>query len=130
MAKKTKTLGKLKKETQIVFNAYIRKRDEGQPCISCGKFGEAPNCGHFFAVGGYDALRYNEDNAHLEGAYCNCWDESHLIGYRENLLNKIGQERLDILYTAASNYKIYGYKFTRSELNEIKKKYQAKIKEL
>ena len=129
MAKKTKTLGKVKKEVEAVCNAYIRKRDEGQPCISCGQ-SNVLQAGHFFAVGGYDGIRFNEDNIHGECSRCNCWDESHLIKYRDNLLEKIGQERFDILYTAASNYKIYGYKFTRSELLEIKTKYQNKINEL
>jgi len=129
MAKKTKTLGKLKKEAEEVCNAYIRKRDEGKPCISCGQY-KTLQAGHFFAVGGYDGIRYMEDNIHGECAHCNCWDESHLIGYRDNLLNRIGQERLDILYTAASNYKKIGYRFSRTELMEIKKKYQDKLNEL
>ena len=129
MAKKQKTLGKLKQEVQAVVNAYIRKRDEGKPCISCGQYNTL-QAGHFFAVGGYDGIRFIEDNIHGECARCNCWDESHLIGYRDNLLDRIGQERLDILYTAAANYKQYGYKFTRSELMEIKKKYQTKLNEL
>ena len=130
MAKKTKTLGKLKQEAQVVFNAYIRERDKDQPCISTNQYCEKGDCGHFFSVKGYDSLRYNEDNAHKESVYSNRYDESQLIGYRDNLLNRIGQERFDALYERADQYKKNGYKFTRSELMEIKQYYQTKLNEL
>ena len=37
MAKKVHTIPELIKKAQVVFNAYIRRRDEGLPCISCQK---------------------------------------------------------------------------------------------
>lgn len=129
MKKKTKTLPKLKKELQTVFNAFIRKRDEGQFCISCGEPHKILQAGHYFAVGGYDGLRFNEDNVHGECAGCNCFNESHLIGYGENLINKIGQDRYDALKQCARDYKMNGYKFSRSELIELIAYYKKKIKE-
>jgi hypothetical protein len=126
---KTKTLGKLKKETQEVCNMYIRLRDKDRPCISCNQF-KPLQAGHFFAVSTHDGLTYDADNIWGECAHCNCWNESHLINYRDNLLERIGQERFDALYSRAEQYKKQGYRFTRSELIEIKKKYQQLIKEL
>ena len=127
MAKKKKTLGKLKQETQKVFNAWIRQRDEGLPCISCGKH-KLLQAGHYFAVGGYDGLRFDPDNVHGECAGCNCFNESHLIGYGINLKARIGKVRRDNLLERAAEYKKNGYKFSRSELQEIKEKYQSKLK--
>ena len=127
--KKGKTLGKMKIEAQTIFNAYIRKRDEGHGCISCGQH-KVLQAGHFFPVGGYDGLRFNEDNCHGECAGCNCFDEAHLIHYRDNLEGKIGHERLNLLYQDAEDYKKNGHKWSRSEIEEIVEKYKRKIKEL
>lgn len=127
MAKKTKTLGKLKKELQIIVNQYIRLRDEGKPCISCGSY-SVLQAGHFFAVGGYDGLRFDEDNIHGECARCNCWDESHLILYTDNLKRKIGDQDFNDLKQRAADYKMNGYRFGRPELAELKEIFQEKIR--
>ncbi|MCK4827970.1 recombination protein NinG [bacterium] len=127
MAKKKKTLSKLKKEAQIIFNQWIRERDKGMPCISSGKYVDL-QAGHFFAVSTHQGLRYNEDNVHGESIYSNMFDQSHLIPYRDNLLKKIGQKRFDVLYAKAADYKQFGYTFTRAEVTEIIEKYKNKLK--
>ena len=129
MAKKTKTLGKLKQEVQVVFNAYIRERDNDQPCISCGQY-KTLQAGHFYAVSTHQGLRYDEYNVHGECSGCNCFNESHLINYYDNLIRKIGTLKFMELQNRAAEYKANGYKFTRSELMEIKNKYQTKLNEL
>ena len=121
--RKPKTLPKLKAEAQIHFNRFIRKRDEGLPCISSGKYVEC-QAGHFFPTSTHDGLSFDEDNCHGESAYSNCFDEGHLIPYRENLLKRIGQERFDALYQRAADYKKYGHKWSRSELEAIIEKYK------
>lgn len=124
------TLPKLKAKAQLVFNAFIRERDKDQPCISSGKTGVIKQAGHFFPVSTYDGIRFDEDNVHGESVYSNCFDEGHLIPYRDNLLKRIGKERFDALYKRAEDYKKNGYKFTRSELLEIIALYKKKITEL
>ena len=121
--KKPKTLPKLKQDAQKLFNAFIRRRDEGKPCISCGQY-KPLQAGHFYPVSTHDGLRFDEDNAHGEDAYCNCFNEGHLIGYAENLLIRIGPERFDALKQRAAEYKQNGYKFSRTELQEIIEKYR------
>ena len=69
--KKKKTVAKLKQELQKIFNKYIRLRDlDGYyfTCLACGetKPKEVMNAGHFYAVKGYDSLRFNEDNVNGE----------------------------------------------------------------
>jgi hypothetical protein len=128
--KKAKTLPQLKKYADIVFTAYIRKRDEDQPCISCNEFKPNKQAGHYYAKKGYDGLRYDEYNTNGECEYDNCFNESHLIGYGFNLLDRIGPERLVQLHDRATDYKINGYKFTRTELEGIIKTYTEKIKQL
>lgn len=82
--KNTKSLPKLKAKLQEIFNEYIRLRDKDRPCISCGEI-KTLQAGHYWAVGGYDGLRFDEDNVHGECAGCNGFDDMHLIGYRDNL---------------------------------------------
>lgn len=127
--KKSVSLPKLKNKLQEIFNEYIRLRDKDKPCISCGER-RILQAGHFFPVSGYDGLRFDEDNVHGECAGCNGFDDMHLLGYRDNLVRKIGQERFIALTQRAADYKKNGYKWSRSELLEKIEHYKAKVKEL
>ena len=120
---KQKSLPKLKKDCQDVFNKFIRLRDKDKPCISCGQF-KTLQAGHFYTVKQYDGLRFNEDNVHGECAYCNLFDGMHLLNYAANLKNRIGEQRCAELEQRANLYKKDGYKWTRSELMELIKKYK------
>jgi len=123
------TLPKLKAKCQIAFNAFIRKRDEGKPCISCGQM-KPLQAGHFYSVKMYDGLRFDEDNCHGECAGCNAFDDMHLLKYAENLIKRIGRERFNELCLRAEKYKREGYKWSRAELEEKIEYYKEKIKEL
>lgn len=127
--KKAKSLPKLKAELQKIFNEFIRLRDKDKPCISCGQFKEL-QAGHYYSVKGYDGLRFDELNCAGECAGCNCFDESHLIGYGENLLERIGAVNFGILKMRAATYKRMGYKWSRSELEEKIQYYKNKVAEL
>lgn len=127
--KKLKSIPKLKSDCQKLCNEYVRLRDKNKPCISCGQYKEL-QAGHYYAVGGYDGLRFDLDNVNGECAGCNCFDESHLIGYGDNLLMKIGQERFLALKERAAEYKKNGYKWSRSELEELIEKFKKMISEL
>ena len=125
---KKKTLPKLKADCQKVFNEFIRVRDSGKPCISCGGDGEM-QAGHYYSVRGYDGLRFDEDNVFCECVRCNCFDESHLIGYGSNLINRIGIDRYKDLQERAIAYKKFGKKWSRSEIEELIKIYKEKLRD-
>jgi len=129
MAKKL-TTGKLLKKLQVVFNAYIRERDKDKPCISCGKYFDKKDAGHYFATSGYSGLRFDEDNVHGECPGCNRFNDSHLIGYGINLQSKIGADDYKALLTKADDYKANGIKWNRAELEEKIKYYTEKVKQL
>lgn len=114
------SLPKLLKKAQQVFNAWIRKRDADDPCISCGKHHEDYDAGHYVPQNNSSLLRFNEWNVNKEGKSCNCFDKFHLIGYRENLIKKIGLENVEWL----EQNKRELYKWSREELREIILKYQ------
>jgi len=118
---KTKTIPQLKKKAQILFNKVMCEKLSF--CISCGRSGVELQAGHFYPTSTHDGLRYEEDNCWPECIFCNCFNEGHLIGYAENLLNIIGEERYLELKRKAANYKIYGNKWQRGMLEQIIAKY-------
>lgn len=122
---KTDTIPKLTAKAQKVFNKYVRERDsEGGyfTCISCGRTLpiEQMNAGHYIPQKNSSMLRFNEYNVNGECISDNGFNEFHLINYRKNLINKIGQEMVDWLEENQRTVK----KWTRSELEEIIEKYK------
>jgi len=121
----------LKKKLDTVFSLYIRLRDTMTNgmirCISCGRFKtfDQFDCGHFHSRK-HMSVRYDEDNCHAECHSCNRFSADHLIGYRANLIAKIGKMRVDKLEWKASQFK----KWTRFELEELIKYYQQQIDNL
>jgi hypothetical protein len=115
------------KLTQATFNKYIRERDKGKPCISCGnKEPKKVNAGHYYSSGGHKAVTFDENNVHLQCEYCNSFLSGNLILYRENLIKRIGVKAFDKLTKEAPKTANY----TRDELIEIREHYKLKIKEL
>lgn len=87
---------KLKLKAQTVFNAYIRKRDEGMGCISCGSYNEI-QAGHFYSAGNHNNLRFDIHNCNSQCKKCNYFLSGNLLKYRENLIVKIGLEAVEKL---------------------------------
>ena len=98
-------LPKLLEKTQKVVNAYIRKRDEGLPCISCGSY-NGNQAGHYFTVKGYSALRFNEWNIHLQCAGCNMFKHGNQAMYRIGLVERIGEKAVKELEFEAVNNRV------------------------
>lgn len=115
------------KRAEKACNAYIRKRDEGNGCISCGRHNvEVWNAGHFISVGANRTLRFNEDNIHLQCARpCNKDKGGNIHEYRKGLLLKIGAERLAWLDSWHEPVKM-----TREAAQEIESFYKLKLKQL
>ena len=126
---KSLTLSKLLAKAQKVFNAWIRQRDSKEgyfTCISC--FRTLPvdqmNAGHYVPVKGGSALRFNEYNVNGECIRCNGFDEFHLIGYRKNLIKKIGIKKVEVLERMRNDV----CKWDRTTLNHIIKTYTLNSK--
>lgn len=133
---KERTTPQLKESLKRYFHEYIRLRDTDDygvgKCISCGKFLKIPSAnaqaGHFYPAGSYSRLRFNEDNVNLQCKHCNYFKHGNLNEYRQNLLDKIGVERLHKL--DAISLDRTPYKWDRFDLTEQIKVYKAKVKEL
>ena len=127
-----KTVPRLKREAQAAFNAYIRRRDAGQPCISCGTpppdlsgLHAGRDAGHYRSTGSADHLRFHEENCHAQCVRCNQWGAGMVVEYRIGLMTRIGPSRLDALET--NNTPI---KWTRDGLRQIRDHYRAEVSRL
>lgn len=126
-----KRLGTLIAEAQAAFNAYIRARDAGLPCICCGKPfepmkpGGSVDAGHFRARSVAPHLRFHEDNVFAQRKNCNRPGGTTYAAFRAGVVARIGEERVVALET---NNAIH--KWTKDEVREIRAKYRAKLREL
>lgn len=124
---KLKTYSDHLKELQVLFNTYIRLRDEGRECISCdnllkGKY----DAGHFFSVGAYPNLRFNENNVHGQCVHCNQHKHGNLIEYGIRLPERIGNEAYNELRLTRQQ----PLKLSIPEIQVLKIKYKERIKML
>lgn len=121
---KSKSVADLIKICQRHFNKFIRNRDNGKPCINCGKYREL-QCGHFYPTSTHSHLRFHEDNSAGECLQCNYYNsQSHSYGYAVNLRKRIGDERMAKLEQLANSKR--GFKWDRFELIELIETYKAK----
>lgn len=127
-----KSLSDWIKDVQVIFNRFIRLRDENQSCICCGRTvmkqyltGSAWDAGHYRSTGSAPHLRFNEDNTHKQLVFCNRNRAGNAVEYRIGLIKRIGIERVEALESNNSPRK-----YTIDELRSLKVHYQDKIKEL
>jgi len=86
----------LKEKAVRIFNSWIRNRDAGLGCISCGSLNQI-QAGHFYSAGHHELLRFEEDNVNSQCKRCNYFLSGNLISYRENLIKKIGIDKVQRL---------------------------------
>lgn len=126
-----KRLPELIAEAQEAFNAYIRARDAGLPCICCGqpfepmKPGGSIDAGHFRSRGAAGHLRFNEDNCFAQRKNCNRPGGTTYAAFRAGVVARIGEERVAAL--EADNTP---HKWSHDELRAIRDEYRAKLKEM
>jgi len=112
------------KDTQVVFNKYIRLRDQDDGCISCGsKSAYAYHAGHYRSIGSAGHLRFNEQNCHRQCSACNTHLSGNLIRYRLGLIRKIGIHAVETLESDNDTIKI-----GIEEIKILKAYFSAKIK--
>lgn len=126
-----KTIPDLIKEAQHAFNAFIRARDQEQPCICCGRplgdgdVGGAFDAGHYRSTGSASHLRFHEHNVHAQRKQCNRYGAGRAVDYRIGLVSRIGLAAVEALESNNSPHK-----WTREELIQIRDTYRAKLKAL
>ena len=114
------------KETQIVYNLFIRIRDAGLNCISCDNpMYKKINCGHYRSVKAAPHLRFDERNTFAQCEHCNTHLSGNIVNYRPNMIKRVGIEQVEAVESdnTPNHYSI-------DDIKDIKLFYKAKIKEL
>jgi len=126
-----RTKPQLVKLAQTAFNGFIRARDAGKACISCGaplqsaQVGGAFDCGHYRSVGSAVHMRFTEDNAHGQCKHCNSHLAGNHVAYRQGLIARIGLRAVELI-EADNTLR----KYTKEGLIEIARHYRAEARKL
>ena len=112
---------------QKVFNTYIRTRDKDNNCISCNKklVGKY-DAGHFFSVGAYPNLRFNENNVFGQCVHCNRDKHGNVKEYDLRLQNILSKEDYNQLLNDRNKPALLGIE----DVKELIAIYRVKTKEL
>lgn len=122
-----KTLSDYEKEAKVVFQKWIRLRDQEQPCISCGiKNNKLWDGGHYFKAELFSGLIFDTRNVNKQCRKCNRYLGGNEIQYRLGMVSRFGLDFVDKLESDSISRRVY--KFSKDELIDINKKYQLKIK--
>ena len=126
-----RTKPQLTKLAQTAFNSFVRARDSGKPCISCGAplahtaVGGAFDAGHYRSVGSAPHMRFVEDNCMGQCKHCNLHLAGNHVAYRAGLIERIGQRAVDLIESDCTLRK-----YTREGLEEIARHYSAEARRL
>jgi hypothetical protein len=114
---------------QKSFNAFVRARDAGKPCISCDKpqstESNQTDASHYRSVGSAPHMRFVEENCHASCKHCNQFLAGNHVEYRPRLIARIGLhavERIESDQTVR--------KYTKEGLIELARHYNAEARRL
>lgn len=124
-----RTKPQLVKLAQQAFNGFVRARDVGKPCISCGKppstQANSTDCGHYRSVGSAPHMRFVEDNAHGQCKHCNQHLAGNHVAYRQGLIARIGLHAVEQIEADNTTRK-----YTHEGLIELARHYRAETRKL
>jgi len=112
--------------TQTACNAYIRRRDENDGCISCNKpstWGGQWHASHYRPAGNCSPLRFHPMNIHKACSECNNFKSGNLSEFRIKLIGKIGLDMVEFLESQN-----HPYKWDIDDANDVKAHYKEQFK--
>ena len=118
---KLKTLSDHAKDAQKAVNAYVRARDEGLPCITCGTTNPIQwHAGHYLTRGAHPELALDPMNINRQCSQCNDHGSGRQLDHRKGILDRYGQSRLDYLEAPhpPKRYRIEDYKAITAEFKQ------------
>lgn len=125
--KENKKLSTLLENTKNDVHKFIRKRDEGKPCISCKQSYHSDfHAGHFYKAELYPTLRFDIRNIHGQCPNCNLRKDGNFAEYRFGLIKRYGEDYVKELDELALMDKQTNFKWDREELAKIRKEIKQK----
>lgn len=91
---------KFEKRAEKAVNRYVRARDFHLGCISCDKpadWNGQWHASHYRSVGAASAVRFNLWNIHRGCWICNKLYSGRIDAYTPNIIERIGQDKVDWL---------------------------------
>ena len=129
--KENTTLANLKINVRYDCHNYIKERDKGKPCVSCGgAWSKYHQAGHWKKAELYSTLKFNELNIHNQCKKCNLFEDGNVQKYSDRIHLRITREEKEELEHLAELEKKGVHKWDREELKAIRKYYQTKLKQL
>lgn len=116
------------REAQVAFNAWVRERDRGRPCVSCDRPDDGQHqrhASHYRSRGACPELAFEPLNVHASCAQCNSMKSGNIVEYRIRLRERIGDDALAWVEGPHP-----AKKYTIEELKEIKARYRRLTREL
>lgn len=121
-----KTLADLKAEAQKEVNAYVRLRDHGLPCISCGKpWQETFQAGHYRTRGAAGHIALDPRNIAGQCTQCNLHRHGNQIGFRAGLVARHSEDFVQALENDNEVVRL-----ERDVLRQVKTIYRALARDL
>ncbi len=130
---KIKSRGEHLREAQAAFNAYVRERDFGLPCVSCQLpprqvFGGAVDCGHYRSTGSAPQHRFNLKNCAAQCVKCNRYLGSNTVEMRKGMIARFGLDAIEALEADQTSRKFDVVYLTRIKRIFRKKARRAKAR--
>jgi hypothetical protein len=123
---KLKSLSSHQADAQAAVNAFVRARDHGLPCISCGTPWAADfQAGHYRSRGAAKNLALDPRNIFGQCVQCNLHKHSNAVEYRLRLIERCGLGHVEALEAdhAPRHH-------SADDLQAIRKAFQEKTKAL
>jgi hypothetical protein len=122
---KLKSLSEYEAEAKKSFQKWVRLRDEGLPCISCGTMETMRwDGGHLFKAEIFSGVIFDERNVSRQCIKCNTVLNGNEAEYSIRLKERIGEKEFLSLQQKAMLTR--NTKYTKEELVEIKKRYDKR----
>ena len=130
-SKNTKSLGYLLTSTKNACHTFIKLRDKGKPCVSCGNpWNPDHQAGHWKKAELFSTIKFNENNIHNQCVGCNIHKDGNVQEYDLRVHLRIGEDGKQEIERLAAMDKKVDFSWDRIELEKTRKYYQAKTKEL
>lgn len=119
--KSTSLLKNALEATKKAVHEFVRIRDKGKPCISCGEPWRSDfQAGHYHKAELFETLKFHLDNINGQCPGCNIFKDGNLEQYNINLPLRIGPERFAALQELAQMDKKFSKVWNLENLNEIR----------
>lgn len=115
--------------TMIVCHKYIRERDKGKPCVSCGQlWGKDHQAGHWKKAELYSTLKFFENNIHNQCQGCNLMKDGNVQRYADRITMRITEQEKQEIEQMCIDERQSNFKWDRQELEELRTYYNEKYK--